>query len=170
MYYLAQVFGRLPDKADKAAYYIQHTLKRQLDGVYDPVEWIKNGIGLASFYKRINNWIYACHCLSACECIITSSYLAKCVTDKDCLHEINAVLNLSWGEFFLDILKSARARKVSKTNVSHHLNYAEQDSRDKCFNNLKFVDRNFILPDVSVNLFVTFQALFILSIYLKSYL
>ncbi len=152
-YYLAQAYGGVPNKSHVSAQYVLTTLVRQQTGEHDPIEWIKNAVGLSTYYKKTNRWKAASHCLSACELMakkhlqISESTSKEGERERDEVLGTRAVLNTALGEFYKDILQASRNIKV------HNIAYGGMVNEEplSAFQVLGAPERTFLTPDKIVD-------------------
>jgi hypothetical protein len=114
LFYLAQVHGHLGE-AVQSAIHAHATLRRQLregDVEYEPHEWCKNAMQLATFYSAQGALDIAEHCLHAADRVLGSigeavrRDEAGALTERFC--ELRANIHLQWGELMRRVLRDSR--------------------------------------------------------------
>ena len=130
MYYLAQVYGKLGEKA-KSAEYCHTTLQRQLDCMtYKPLEWALNAATLSQFYIGEENFPLARHCLAAASFIIKEAGDPKPLSSVDeqgtdeseneRLLRSTVDIKRCWAKYGLALMEISRDRLMKAVEDSDH--------------------------------------------------
>ncbi|KAG8467503.1 hypothetical protein KFE25_000819 [Diacronema lutheri] len=114
LFYLAQVHAHLGD-ALQSAIHAHATLRRQLHSAaaeFEPFEWCKNAMQLATYYATVGAYDIAEHCLHAADRVLGAIDLDACrdaagvLTDK--YLELRAGVHIAWGELLRAVLRAGR--------------------------------------------------------------
>mmetsp|Transcript_31830 Transcript_31830/g.79421 ORF Transcript_31830/g.79421 Transcript_31830/m.79421 type:complete len:689 (-) Transcript_31830:408-2474(-) len=114
LFYLAQVHGHLGDPLQSAVH-AHATLRRQLarnDAEYEPFEWCKNAMQLATFYPTVRAFAVAEHCLFAATHVLASIPDEKRREPSGALsekfQELRANIHLAWAGLMRAVLRAGR--------------------------------------------------------------
>ena len=120
LFFFAQVQGYLGN-ADMAASYCHQTLERQLEmKEYDPVEWVKNVLGLSVYYEGQagEGRRQAYHCLDAADNLADDAVQAMAndpeCRDDDEAQKLRANIARMKGKFYTDLLHASAEKVITR--------------------------------------------------------
>lgn len=121
LFYLAQVHGHMGN-APQSAIHAHATLRRQLNSAaasFEPHEWCKNAMQLATYYCSARLFDIAEHCLHAADRVLGSIEEGKrrdaesgALTER--FQELRANIHLAWGELLRAVLKAGKQGGASE--------------------------------------------------------